>query len=82
MTDSYNHWSLMAANWRLVGPPLRPGTADQALFNAAIASWGSDKGVAPRALILGVTPELFHLDWPTGTQLTALDGSHATGLEG
>lgn len=75
MTTSSNHWSRMAANWRLVGPPLRPGAADQALFDEVIAGWSSPDGATPRALILGVTPELFHLGWPPGTQISALDGS-------
>lgn len=65
----------MAASWRLVGPPLRPAPADLAHFQAAIARWSTEHPGAPRALILGVTPELCRLDWPAGTQLQALDSS-------
>lgn len=75
MTQAPGHWQRMAASWQLVGPPLRPGAADLALFNAAIAAWTAQHQAAPRALILGVTPELCHLDWPEGTQLSALDAS-------
>lgn len=69
------HWREMAAKWKLVGPPLRPSPADAACFQAAIAQWRSSQSRAPRALILGVTPELFFLDWPADTRLTALDNS-------
>ncbi|MDP1735079.1 MAG: methyltransferase domain-containing protein [Sulfuritalea sp.] len=65
----------MARLWRLVGPPLRPAPADIAVFQKTIDQWCAPHDRAPRALILGVTPELHGLRWPTGTALLALDGS-------
>ena len=73
--DGYrDHWSAIAASWEQVGPPLRPSPEDIHCFTAEIADWSSRCG-PPRALILGVTPELFHLDWPAGTSLLALDNT-------
>jgi SAM-dependent methyltransferase len=72
---SGKHWSGMARLWRLVGPPLRPAPEDLGVYQDAIRRWLASHGGAPRALILGVTPELCGLSWPAGTSLRALDGS-------
>ncbi|MCW5605639.1 MAG: hypothetical protein KIT18_13945 [Burkholderiales bacterium] len=57
------HWSQIARQWGQVGPPLRPSAPDLAFYNDAIGRWIEAHGV-PRALILGVTPELYRLPWP------------------
>lgn len=72
---SGDHWSRMARLWQWVGPPLRPAAEDLAVFQDTIVRWHAAHGRAPRALILGVTPELYQLRWPAGTSLRALDGS-------
>jgi SAM-dependent methyltransferase len=69
------HWPRMALLWQRVGPPLRPAPEDLAVFQDAIDSWLAAHDPAPRALILGVTPELYALRWPSGTSLRALDAS-------
>ena len=69
-----DHWSAIATAWEQVGPPLRPSAEDIQLFRDEIADWSTRFG-APRTLILGVTPELFHIDWPVGTSLLALDNT-------
>ena len=79
MTDSpqdgaRDHWSEIATRWEQVGPPLRPSPEDLKYFNAEIAQWSGRFG-RPRALILGVTPELCLLEWPAGTSLLALDNT-------
>ncbi len=66
------HWQAFARIWEHVGPPLRPSAEDIAFLNEAIGSWARNQG-APRALILGVTPELYHLPWPDGTDVVAVD---------
>lgn len=66
------HWQDIARLWEQVGPPLRPSDQDIAFVKDAIGSWARDNG-APRALILGVTPELYHLPWPNGTDVLAVD---------
>ncbi|MEA2734108.1 MAG: hypothetical protein QOE14_559 [Humisphaera sp.] len=61
------HWSEIARRWEQVGPPLRPSEEDLAVYAAVVRELES-----PRALILGVTPELYRLPWP-GAQMLAAD---------
>lgn len=71
-----NHWPDVARRWHVIGLPLRPSAADVALYAEPIAQWVAEQG-APRALILGVTPELYGLSWPPGTDLIAVDHTPA-----
>jgi SAM-dependent methyltransferase len=75
-TESRNsvggHWPELARRWEQVGPPLRPSTEDLAAYTAAISGWARDHG-PPRGLILGVTPELYRLQWPAGADVLAID---------
>jgi SAM-dependent methyltransferase len=66
------HWETVARHWRQLGPPLRPSAQDVAFYTDAIQRW-SGSGGAPRALILGVTPELYQLPWPAGADVLATD---------
>lgn len=66
------HWTEIARRWEQVGPPLRPSPADVAVYAREVTAWVRRAGV-PRALILGVTPELCRLPWPAGTHLAAVD---------
>jgi len=70
-----SHWSRMAQLWQLVGPPLRPGPEELVAFQDSIDRWSGTSGRPLRALILGVTPELYSLRWPVSTALRALDAS-------
>jgi SAM-dependent methyltransferase len=71
------HWPDIARLWQQVGPPLRPSGQDIAILTGILSPRGRDRG-APRALILGVTPELYSLPWPQGTDLVAAD--HTRGM--
>ena len=66
------HWSNIARLWRQVSSPLRPTPTDVAVYAAAVRDWARTGGV-PRALILGVTPELYRLPWPAGSDVAAVD---------
>lgn len=68
-TTPVDHWQQHAAQWRNLGPPLRPSPADVAIFEEVAAGGGA----TPRALLLGVTPELALMRWPAGTRLLAID---------
>lgn len=68
MTTQPGHWSQVSHRWAQVGPPLRPSEQDLAVFQNVISEFN-----APAALIMGVTPELYRLDWPKGTRLCAVD---------
>ncbi|HTM23481.1 MAG TPA: class I SAM-dependent methyltransferase [Kofleriaceae bacterium] len=65
------HWQAQADQWQWIGAPLRPSPADLAVFSAAVHT------PAPRALLLGVTPEIATMAWPPGTALLAVDHSPA-----
>ncbi|MBU3693808.1 MAG: hypothetical protein FGM40_03145 [Rhodocyclaceae bacterium] len=65
-----------AGMWSRLGPPLRPSPGDLGIFQRAIDDWqvrrGQEAG-APRALILGATPELWSLAWPDRDKLLVLE---------
>ena len=67
----------MAKVWKQIGSPLRPTEQDIKFLTDEIHAWAEING-APRALILGVTPELYSLPWPEKTQLLAAD--HTLGM--
>lgn len=67
-----DHWPTHARGWGLVGPPLRPCPEDVGIVEREVAALET-----PRALLLGVTPELATLAWPAGTRLLAVDRSVA-----
>jgi SAM-dependent methyltransferase len=69
-----HHWETIASHWRNVGCPLRPCPDDIGNYTKLIDPHGRD---AIRALILGVTPELYHLAWPAGSTVQSADRSSA-----
>jgi Methyltransferase domain len=73
--DSRDHWTEIARQWRQAGPPLRPSKQDLGFCIDALREWHQHGGVAPRALLLGVTPDFYHLPWPEGTDILAADRS-------
>lgn len=71
------HWSQIARHWDQLGSPLRPSAADIVFYAMALESHASDRACL-RALILGVTPELYCLPWPAGAHVLAVD--HTRGM--
>lgn len=72
--EQAGQWPSVARIWHQLGSPLRPIETDLAFYRAALADWLRDSGNRPpRALILGVTPELYHLPWPVGSRVKAVD---------
>lgn len=71
------NWGKASRQWSLVASPLRPDVGDVAFVEATIRHWFAANARPPRALLLGVTPELATCAWPAGTRLTALDNSRA-----
>ena len=71
-TSSPNYWQTIAANWKNIGKPLRPGAADVENFNTLL---NLPEQPALRVLILGVTQELYNLDWPDNSEIFAVDRS-------
>jgi len=69
-----HHWETISSHWRNVGCPLRPCPDDIENYTKLIDPHGRD---AIRALILGVTPELYHFAWPAGSTVHSVDRSRA-----
>jgi SAM-dependent methyltransferase len=73
-----DHWPENARSWSSLGPPLRPSPDDTRIVEAAISQWHQrNAAAAPRALLLGATPEIAACDWPAGTRLVAMDRNSA-----
>ena len=71
-------WPVVASNWRQLGSPLRPVAEDVDFFARALREWcAAHPGAKPRALILGVTPELYRLPWPDAARVRAADRTPA-----
>jgi hypothetical protein len=70
-----DHWEEMAQQWRQAGPPLRPSKQDSRFYRDTVMEWHQRSNVAPRVLILGVTPDIYYLPWPEGTDILAVDRS-------
>jgi SAM-dependent methyltransferase len=75
-TPHVDHWSELAKRWQLSGPPLRVGRDDVEGYADAVKRW-THASRAPRVLLLGVTPELYAMDWPPGTDFLAVDRAQA-----
>jgi len=72
-SNSLAHWREIGRQWAQLGSPLRPAPEDASFYTQTLERWTQDSKVPPRALILGVTIEIYHLPWPSGTHLLALD---------
>jgi SAM-dependent methyltransferase len=78
MSSAPPHWQEMARQWARLGSPLRPPAEDICFYAKTVQCWTQHSKRPPRALILGVTVEIYHLPWPSGTGLLALD--HTGGM--
>ncbi len=68
------HWGSIACRWSLVKPPLRPSDGDIRVLRDHLLP---ELSRSTKALILGVTPELFDLFHPVVGSLHAMDRSQA-----
>jgi SAM-dependent methyltransferase len=74
--DRADHWERFARNRSLNDPPVRPCLEDLAFCWEDANEWTEKRGT-PRVLLLGVTPELYTLPWPKGTDFRAVDRTQA-----
>jgi len=71
-------WKSQIDLLKAMTPPLRPHTSEVALVaEVATALQGAMGNSDFRVLLLGLTQEIVHMDWPSGTLLTAVDRSEA-----
>ena len=80
--DSY--WSGIAERYAALPPPLRISASELEIYEKLASRWsagssGSGAPVpkvrVPRVLVLGATPDFYHMPWPEGTDLLAVDFS-------
>jgi SAM-dependent methyltransferase len=71
-----DHWSLLATQWPLLRPPLRPGPEDIDFTLSRVLKWQHENHrAAPSLMVLGVTPELCRLPLHGNSRLVAVDKS-------
>jgi len=70
-------WSKAAQVWDNLGSPLRPCREDVAILEGFLQETQAAGAKSLRALILGVTPELYHLPWPAHSEVKAIDHTQA-----
>lgn len=68
-------WGQNAHQWSRVGPPLKPSSEDGDLTVRALRPLLDGVPRSRKVAILGVTPELVQLPWPSGIELLAFDHS-------
>ncbi len=67
-------WQSIANTFFDIQPPLRPGVEDITIFASLVSELRhTTKHSTGNALLLGVTPEIATLDWPSNMTLTAID---------
>lgn len=74
MTELSDHWQLASRRWQHVVPPHCPTAEDLAFSVGAVANWSALNG-APRVVILGVTPQLYYAEWPSNSDIIAVDNN-------
>ncbi|MCW8828928.1 MAG: class I SAM-dependent methyltransferase, partial [Gammaproteobacteria bacterium] len=67
-------WRAHARQWQRVGAPLRPTQEDGELL-LALSAPALSESVCARLLVMGVTPEVVQLEWPSHVGLLAVDHS-------
>src|ERR1039458_51759 len=70
-----SYWNSLASSYAALGSPLRPAREDIRFMEAAVAGWAAWHSRAPRAVLIGVTPDIAQMAWPAQTSLTAVDSS-------
>ena len=71
-----DRWQENARQWKHLVSPLQPSAQDIGFYSDLVQEWYQHHG-SPRVLLLGVTPEIYHLPWPEGTSFLAVDKSQA-----
>jgi uncharacterized protein YbaR (Trm112 family) len=67
-------WDALSRLWSSIQPPLRPGRPGVDVLQRLVAEGCTgQRATRPRALLLGVTPEIATMRWPAGNRLLALD---------
>jgi SAM-dependent methyltransferase len=68
-------WKHHSSQWQHVGAPFRPGEEDAELMMGCLAPILAKESHPIQVAVLGVTPEVVNLPWPTPVRLQAYDES-------
>ncbi|MCS5712190.1 methyltransferase domain-containing protein [Candidatus Berkiella aquae] len=68
-------WEKQASRWRYIGAPLRPDVSDIQTITAWVQQLAQTQQKPLTVLLLGTTPEIAHIVWPSHTRLIAVDSS-------
>lgn len=75
-STGHSYWSSMAARYYASLPPLRISASELEIYTESANPWLTAAAPA-RVLVMGATPDFFHMPWPPGTDLLAVDHSAA-----
>ncbi len=70
-----SYWSSNLAHWHNIKSPLRPSIIDTAIFADLAKNSSLNNGCASTILMLGVTPEIASINWPSAATLIAVDNN-------
>jgi SAM-dependent methyltransferase len=70
------YWNDLARRYSALTPPLRISDSERGIYQQLVEQW-QDASRPPRVLVLGATPDFYHLQWPEETQILAVDRSQA-----
>jgi SAM-dependent methyltransferase len=68
------YWIGLARRYEALTPPLRISESERNIYQHLVTQWSGGTR-PPRVLVLGATPDFYHLQWPEETQLLAVDRS-------
>ena len=75
--DSRQNWLIASRSWASLGAPQKPSPEDVVITERAISDASRRLDRPLKALLLGVTQELAGCQWPTGTEVVAVDNTMA-----
>ena len=70
--DKGTYWSGMARRYAALEPPLCVSSSEIDIYRKLAEEWMNGRP-APRVLVMGATPDFYHLPWPENTDLLAAD---------
>lgn len=72
--EDSNVWAAIARHYTAFTSPMIPSEEDIGIYERSVAAYAADRRAADlKAVILGVTPSIATMKWPSGTRVTAVE---------
>lgn len=72
--EESNVWAAIARHYTAFTSPMIPGAEDIGVYERSVAAYAADRMATDlKAVILGVTPSIATMKWPSGTSVTAVE---------